>query len=104
VLNLVVAVEKGLGVDVPGVDVGADCFNHVLAALGLGTLCAGIDRTDKRATGSRLPHRRAGHGRRSHLRARPTESSCRLKRSANPQRASARSAYNKTIADSRPVG
>lgn len=37
VLALVVVVEMGLGIDVPGVDVGSDWLTHVLAALGLGT-------------------------------------------------------------------
>ncbi len=47
VLVLVVAVEKGLGIDVPGVDVGSDWLTHVLAALGLGTLRAGINGANK---------------------------------------------------------
>jgi hypothetical protein len=47
VLVLVVAVEKGLGIDVPGVDVGSDWLTHVLAALGLGTLRAGFSGTGK---------------------------------------------------------
>ena len=42
VLMLVVVVEKGLGFDVPGIDVGTDWLSHVLAALGLGTLRAGL--------------------------------------------------------------
>lgn len=42
VLILVVVVEKGLGFDVPGIDVGSDWLSHVLAALGLGTLRAGL--------------------------------------------------------------
>ena len=42
VLVLVVVVEKGLGIDVPGVDVGPDWLTLVLGALGLGTLRAGI--------------------------------------------------------------
>ncbi len=41
-LILVVIVEKGVGIDVPGVDVGPDWLTHILAALGLGTLRAGI--------------------------------------------------------------
>jgi hypothetical protein len=40
VLVLVVVVEKGLGIDVPGVDVGSDW-------LGLGTLRAGITGANK---------------------------------------------------------
>ena len=42
VLMLVVVVEKGLGFDVPRIDVGTDWLSHVLAALGLGTLRAGL--------------------------------------------------------------
>jgi hypothetical protein len=42
VLVLVVVVEKGLGIDVPGVEVGPDWLTQLLAALGLGTLRAGI--------------------------------------------------------------
>ena len=42
VLVRVVLVEKGLGIDVPGVAVGPDWLTHLLAALGLGTLRAGI--------------------------------------------------------------
>jgi hypothetical protein len=42
VLVLVIVVEKGLGIDVPGVDVGSDWLTQILAALGLGTLRAGI--------------------------------------------------------------
>lgn len=45
VLILVVVVEKGLGIDVPGVDLGNDWLTTVLAALGLGTLRAGISKT-----------------------------------------------------------
>ena len=45
VLTLVVVVEKGLGIDVPGVDLGNDWLTTVLAALGLGTLRAGISKT-----------------------------------------------------------
>ena len=33
VLVLVVVVEKGLGIDVPGVDVGSDWLTQILAAL-----------------------------------------------------------------------
>lgn len=47
VLVLVVAVEKGLGIDVPGVDVGSDWLTQILAALGLGTLRAGITGANK---------------------------------------------------------
>jgi hypothetical protein len=42
VLVIVVLVEKGLGIDVPGVDVAGDWLTHILAALGLGTLRAGV--------------------------------------------------------------
>ena len=38
----VVVVEKGLGIDLPGVDVGSNWLTQILAALGLGTLRAGI--------------------------------------------------------------
>lgn len=41
-LLLVVAVEKGLGIDVPGVDLGNDWLLVVMNALGLGSLRAGI--------------------------------------------------------------
>lgn len=44
-LVLVVLVEKGLGIDVPGVEVGSDWLTYVLSALGLGTLRAGIANT-----------------------------------------------------------
>lgn len=47
VLVLVVVVEKVLGINVPGVDVATDWFTHVLAALGLGTLRAGITGANK---------------------------------------------------------
>ncbi|WP_174511800.1 hypothetical protein [Methylocella tundrae] len=47
VLVLVVVVEKGLGIDVPGVDVGSDWLTQILAALGLGTLRAGITGANK---------------------------------------------------------
>lgn len=46
-LILVVIVEKGLGIDVPGVDVGSDWLTQILAALGLGTLRAGIGSATK---------------------------------------------------------
>ena len=39
---VVVVVEKGLGIDVPGVDIGSNWLTQILAALGLGTLRAGI--------------------------------------------------------------
>ena len=42
VLILLVVVENGLGIDVPGVDVGPDWLTQILAALGLGSLRAGI--------------------------------------------------------------
>ena len=41
-LLLVVFVEKGLGFDIPGIEVGNDWLILVLNALGLGTLRAGI--------------------------------------------------------------
>jgi hypothetical protein len=41
-LLLAVIVEKGLGIDVPGIDVGADWLTHILGAIGLGTLRAGV--------------------------------------------------------------
>ena len=41
-LLLVVFVEKGLGFDIPGVEVGNDWLVLVLNALGLGTLRAGL--------------------------------------------------------------
>lgn len=44
-LVLVVLVEKGLGIDVPGVEVGSDWLTYVLGALGLGTLRAGVAST-----------------------------------------------------------
>ena len=47
VLVLVVLVEKGLGIDIPGIDVGSDWLTHLLAALGLGTLRAGISEAKK---------------------------------------------------------
>jgi len=47
VLILVVVVEKGLGIDVPGVDVGSDWLTQILAALGLGALRAGLANTAK---------------------------------------------------------
>ena len=47
VLILVVVVEKGLGIDVPGVDVGSDWLTQILAALGLGTLRAGMNGASK---------------------------------------------------------
>ncbi|CUI01126.1 hypothetical protein [Leisingera aquaemixtae] len=40
---LSVLVEKGLGIDVPGIEVGDDWFLLVLNALGLGTLRSGIN-------------------------------------------------------------
>lgn len=46
-LVLVALVEKGLGIDVPVVDVRSEWFTHVLAALGLGTLRAGITGANK---------------------------------------------------------
>ena len=41
-LLLIVIVEKGLGIDVPGVEIGGDWLVLVLNALGLGTLRLGI--------------------------------------------------------------
>lgn len=43
-LLLIVIVEKGLGFDIPGVEVGTDWLLLVLNALGLGTLRAGVSR------------------------------------------------------------
>jgi len=43
VLLLVVIVEQGLGIDVPGVDLGEDWLLVIMNALGLGTLRAGIN-------------------------------------------------------------
>jgi len=47
VLVLVVVVEKGLGIDVSGAVFGPDWLTHVLAALRLGTLHAGITGANK---------------------------------------------------------
>jgi hypothetical protein len=47
VLLLVVAVEKSLEIDVPGVDFGSDWLTQILAALGLGMLRAGITGANK---------------------------------------------------------
>ncbi|MCW2314485.1 hypothetical protein M2322_000005 [Rhodoblastus acidophilus] len=47
VLVLVVVLENGLGIDVPGVDVGSDWLTEILAALGLGSLRAGLANTAK---------------------------------------------------------
>jgi hypothetical protein len=41
-LLLIVAIEKVLGVEVPGVELGEDWLLVVMNALGLGTLRAGI--------------------------------------------------------------
>jgi hypothetical protein len=41
-LLLVVLVEKGMGFDIPGVEVGNDWLTLLLNAMGLGTLRAGI--------------------------------------------------------------
>lgn len=38
----VVVVDKGLGNDMPGVELGSDWLTQILAALGLGTLRVGI--------------------------------------------------------------
>ena len=37
-----VLVEKGLGIDIPGFDASQDWMAYVMAALGLGSLRAGI--------------------------------------------------------------
>jgi hypothetical protein len=42
VLLLIVIAEKGLGIDIPGAEVGDDWLFVILNALGLGTLRAGI--------------------------------------------------------------
>ncbi len=55
VLILVVVVEKGFGIDVPGVDVGPDLLTQILAALGLGTLRAGIAGASKCPAGLLSP-------------------------------------------------
>lgn len=44
---LVVVFEKGLGIDVPGVEVGPDWLTLVLGAFGLGTLSVGIANSHK---------------------------------------------------------
>jgi len=44
-LLLVVAIEKGLGFDVPGVDLGEDWLLIVLNAAGLGALRAGVTKS-----------------------------------------------------------
>lgn len=41
-LLLCVAIEKFLGLDIPGFEPGADWFAYVLNAIGLGTLRAAI--------------------------------------------------------------
>jgi hypothetical protein len=46
-LLLVVVLETGLGLDMPGVDVGSEWLAQNLAALDLGTLRDGIDGTNK---------------------------------------------------------
>lgn len=43
-LLLIVFVEKGLGFDIPGVEVGNDWLILVLNAVGMGSLRAGIGR------------------------------------------------------------
>lgn len=43
-LLLVVLVEKGLGIDVPGIAMGDDWLVYVMNALGLGSLRASISR------------------------------------------------------------
>lgn len=45
VLVLCVLVEKVLGIDVPGVEIGDDWLLVVLNGLGLGTLRAGLAKT-----------------------------------------------------------
>jgi hypothetical protein len=44
VLALVVAIEKGLGIDIPGVVVTDDWMETLLAAAGLSALRAGISK------------------------------------------------------------
>ena len=41
---LIALVEGMLGVDIPGADMQADWMTHVLAALGLGALRAGVSK------------------------------------------------------------
>lgn len=43
-LLALVIIEKGLGIDVPGFDLGNDWLSHIFAALGLGTLRAAVGR------------------------------------------------------------
>jgi hypothetical protein len=42
VMVALVIIEKGLGIDIPNYDPGADWFNDILTAAGIGTLRAGI--------------------------------------------------------------
>ena len=44
-LLLIVFVEKGLGFDIPGVEVGNDWLVLALNAIGLGTLRAGVEKS-----------------------------------------------------------
>lgn len=46
-LVLGVVVEKVLGIDIPGFEVGSDWMTVVLGALGLGTLRAGVSNAAK---------------------------------------------------------
>ncbi len=47
VLMLVVAVEKGLGFNVPDVDVGSDWLSHLLATLSASAPCAPVFRAGR---------------------------------------------------------
>ena len=45
VVIVLVILEKFLGIDIPGYDVGQDWMEHVLAALGLSALRAGVQKS-----------------------------------------------------------
>lgn len=42
ILILIVVCEKVLGIDVPGIEVGNETLNYILAALGVSTMRAAI--------------------------------------------------------------
>ena len=42
-LAVIVVIERGIGIDVPGVTLGDDCLLILMNAAGLGTLRAGIN-------------------------------------------------------------
>ena len=71
VLVLVVVVEKGLGIDVPGVDVGSDWLTQILAALGLAPCGPGSPGRPSDRLVRSGPHRRGGPGHRGDLRRWP---------------------------------